>query len=131
MKDTPIYCIEGDFKEEEDENIAFFNCPITGINTFSEDWQPEVYPKELIYFAMGLAFDETEYVRSEFEEYLSEYYEGQMEEDPEFDNYAWFYEYLITKLPKSKSYYVLQVDHPEGIIADWNIFVYEGVYSEV
>jgi hypothetical protein len=130
MKKTPIYCIEGYFKEE-DEDTAYFECPITGINTYNEEeWQPEVYPKELIYFAMGLAFEETEYVSSEYEEYLQEYHEGNMEDDPKFEKYGWFYEYLITKLPKDKDYYVLQVDHPEGMIADWNLYVYEGVYKE-
>jgi hypothetical protein len=130
MKKTPIYCIEGYFKEE-DEDIAFFECPITGINTFNEEeWQPEVYPKELIYFAMGVAFSETEYVSSEFEEYLEDYNEGKMEDELKFEKYDWFYEYLITKLPKDKNFYVLQVDHPEGMIGDWNLYVYEGVYKE-
>jgi hypothetical protein len=123
----PIFCIDGDYNEEED--LAFFNCPYSGINTFSEDWVEESYPAELIYFAMGLAFDETEYVNPEFQDLLEEYNEAKMEEDPKFDKYDWFYEYLATKLPKDKQYYILQVDHPEGVMGDWNIYVYEGIYK--
>ena len=118
----PVFCVSGDFNEEDD--TSFFNCPYSGINTFSEDWIEESYPDELLYFAMGLAFDETEYVRSDFQDLLDEYNEAKFEE---FD---WFYEYLATKLPKGKKYYIIQVDHPDGVLGDWNIYVYEGEYSE-
>jgi hypothetical protein len=128
QKKIPVYQVEGFYDEEED--ISYFNCPYSGIDTFSENWVQEVYPKELVYFAMGLAFDESEYVRSDFQQLLEEYNEAKMEEDEKFDEFGWFYEYLATKLPKGKKYYILQVDHPDGVMGDWNIHVYEGEYSK-
>lgn len=125
----PVFCISGDYNEEDD--LAFFNCPYSGVNTLSEDWVEEVYPKELIYFAMGLAVEESEYVREEYQDLLEEFNEAKMEEDDTFDDFECFYEYLATKLPSDKKYYFIQVDHPDGVLGDWNIFMYEGEYPDL
>jgi hypothetical protein len=127
QKQVPFYEIDGDYNEEED--LALFNCPYSGINTLSEEWTEDVYPDELVYFIMGLA-DETEYVRSDYEKELEEFNEAKELDNPSFDSYYYFYEYLVTKLPKDKNFYILKVNHPDDIMGDWNVCIYEGEYKE-
>jgi len=124
----PIFDIDGDFNEEED--LVYFNCPITGINTFGPDWTEDNYPEELIYYTMSL-FPDCEYIREDLRNIIEKIENSTNEIDPDFDRFDFICEYLETKSPKDKDYFVLFVSHPEDGDGAVIIYVYEGIYENI
>jgi hypothetical protein len=127
LEKIPVFNLVGEYDEEED--IAYFNCPYSGINTFGDDWSIDSYPNELLYYIMPM-YSESEYVKPEFEAFLKEFNEGTEENDPKYIKYEGFYEYLATKLSNEKEYYLLFVEHPEDDDGSYIIYFYEGTFKE-
>lgn len=106
----------------DEHGEAVCMCPVTGQNIFTWDEKINSYPSELIYMKHN-EFDEPTYLRPDFRDLFSKFYDG-----INCELYESFEEFLINQLPLDKEYSRLVVEYPDCIAGDFTIYIYEGIY---
>lgn len=110
-------------KLNEDTDEAYFLCPFSDQDT--SEWVDDSieFPSELVLYFVNLA-EEMVYIK---DEYLHLFDSDFKEDNEDYENLMDAY---ISKLPEDREFTCITIEHPDGVMGDFVMFVYEGRIKE-